>query len=385
MQISFIDSIDEIDGTQWNSISGIDYPFTRHEFLQAMEHSGATTSRSGWQPHHLLVHRHGALVAHLPLYLKSHSYGEYVFDWSWADAYRQHGLAYYPKLLAAIPYTPATGPRLCIKKGEDIASVTADVVKALYSEAERTKASSIHILFPELASKDRFAQQGLKPRLGVQFHWFNQAYQTFDDFLGTFSSRKRKNLRKERQRVTEQGLELEVLEGSQISSELWRTFYNFYQLTYAKRSGHGGYLELPFFQQVAASMPENLVLVMAKYEQRYVAGALNFRDSKTLYGRYWGCTQEFDHLHFETCYYQGIEYCIANGLERFDPGAQGEHKIQRGFKPVRTWSNHWLADAQFRRAVDDFIQRETPGMERYLADASELLPFKASSNPDNTC
>jgi hypothetical protein len=341
-----------------------------------MEHSGATTARSGWQPRHLLVHQHNVLIAVMPLYLKSHSYGEFVFDWSWADAYRQHGLAYYPKLLAAIPYTPATGPRLCVKEGEDFGVIAEHVVKALYQQAGDSGASSIHILFPPPASKDVFQQQGLQPRLGVQFHWFNQGYNSFDDFLATFSSRKRKNLRKERQRVCAQGLELEILEGSQISSELWRVFYNFYQMTYAKRSGHGGYLELPFFQQVAASMPENLVLVMAKYQQRYIAGALNFRDSKTLYGRYWGCIQEFDHLHFEACYYQGIEYCIANKLERFDPGAQGEHKIQRGFRPVRTWSNHWLADPQFQRAVSDFIQRETPAMERYLDDASELLPFK---------
>ena len=376
LQVSFIDSIDNIDATSWNAITGTDHPFTRYEFLQAMEHSGATTGHSGWQPHHLLVHRNNQLIALMPLFLKSHSYGEFVFDWSWADAYRQHGLAYYPKLLAAIPYTPATGPRLCIKPGEITESITEQVVSSLYREANTTGASSIHILFPEPHMKDHFRQQGLLPRLGVQFHWFNHGFNHFDDFLETFSSRKRKNLRKERQRVIEQGLQLEVLEGAEISPALWKTFYHFYQLTYAKRSGHGGYLELPFFQLVARSMPENLVLVMAKHEGEYVAGALNFRDSNKLYGRYWGCSKEFDYLHFETCYYQGIEYCIANKLQCFDPGAQGEHKIQRGFKPIRTWSNHWLAQEEFQQAVKHFLQRETPGMEQYLFESSELLPFR---------
>lgn len=376
MQVSFIDSIDNVDPSSWNAITGIDHPFTRFEFLQAMEHSGATNERSGWQPHHLLVHRDKELIALLPLYLKTHSYGEYVFDWSWADAYRQHGLAYYPKLLAAIPYTPATGARLCIKAGEDTDTVFNEAITALYRETENCGASSIHILFPDQSTKNKFQQQGLRARLGVQFHWFNHGFSSFDDFLGGFNSRKRKNLRKERQRVKEQGLELEVLEGTQITPKLWETFYNFYQVTYAKRSGHGGYLELDFFQKVAKSMPENLVLVMAKHQGRYVAGALNFRDSKTLYGRYWGCTQEFDYLHFEACYYQGIEYCIANQLERFDPGAQGEHKIARGFTPVKTWSNHWLAQSEFQQAVTEFLDRETPAMEQYLIDSSKLLPFK---------
>ena len=224
MQISFIDSIDGLDASSWNTITGIDHPFTRFEFIQAMERSGATNKASGWQPHHLLVHRDNELVALMPLYLKSHSYGEYVFDWSWADAYRQHGLAYYPKLLAAIPYTPATGPRLCVKAGEDDNTIVSEVITALYRESKICGASSIHILFPEPSVKDQFQQQGLQARLGVQFHWFNNSFRNFDDFLGTFSSRKRKNLRKERQRVKDQGLELEVLEGAQISPALWETF-----------------------------------------------------------------------------------------------------------------------------------------------------------------
>ncbi len=377
MQISFIDSIDKAAQADWNAITGTDHPFTRHEFLQALEHSGATNAHSGWQPWHMQIHRGKELIALMPLYIKSHSYGEYVFDWSWADAYRQHGLPYYPKLLAAIPYTPATGPRLCIKTGEDKNKIIAAATDALYKQAEIISASSIHILFTEKTVSDQLKVRGLNSRMGVQFHWFNQGFSNFDDFLSTFSSRKRKNLRKERQRVLNQGVTVEVLEGGDISPALWQTFYNFYQFTYAKRSGHGGYLELGFFLQIANSMPENIVLVMAKHAGNYIAGALNFRDSHTLYGRYWGCTKEFDYLHFEACYYQGIEYCIAEKLQRFDPGAQGEHKIQRGFKPVPTWSNHWLAHPGFQQAVNDFLARETPGMEQYLIDSGKLLPFKS--------
>ena len=381
MQVSFIPSLEYIDRDQWNAVTGTDYPFTRYEFLQALEASGATNGDSGWQSHHLLVHDSSGrqLVAVLPLYLKYHSYGEYVFDWSWADAYRRTGLDYYPKLLAAIPYTPATGPRLCIRPGIDEQAVTTRVVTALKKEARDRGASSIHVLFPELSLRERLQQQDLDYRRGVQYHWFNKGYQHFDDFVADFSSRKRKNLNKERRKVSEQGLRLQVLSGENIPAALWQRFYYFYQLTYAKRSGHGGYLNQHFFQLIASSMPEHLVLVLAYDDRRDtqpIAGALNFRDSQTLYGRYWGCLAEYDFLHFETCYYQGIEYCITHQLQRFDPGAQGEHKIQRGFTPVETWSNHWIAHPEFRHAIQDFLQRDNAAMLDYLHRARELLPFK---------
>lgn len=380
MQVSFISSIADIDCSAWNAITGTDYPFTRHEFLLALENSGATTHDSGWEPQHLLLHDGDQLVAVMPLYLKHHSYGEYVFDWSWADAYRRNGLAYYPKLLSAIPFTPATGQRLCVKNTDDFPAICGHVANGLLQHAQALDLSSIHILFPLEQEKDCYQQLDFPTRCGTQFHWFNQGFSSFDDFLETFSSRKRKNLRKERRRVTEQNLRLEVIEGSDISPEIWQRFYYFYQLTYAKRSGHGGYLEQPFFEEIARTMAEHLVLVLAydDTDQQAIAGALNFRSSDTLYGRYWGCIREYEYLHFEACYYQGIDYCIAKGLQRFDPGAQGEHKIQRGFAPTETWSNHWIAHPAFKGAIDDFLQQDNAGNQHYMQQARSMLPFKAS-------
>jgi len=376
VHVEFVDRIENIGTEQWNSIAGTDYPFTRYEFLHALENSGAVCDETGWQPQHLTVTHDQQLIAVMPLYLKFHSYGEYIFDWSWASAYERHGLNYYPKLLSAIPYTPSTGPRLCIKAGTDETSVYELVTEALKQHCQSIGASSAHILYPEKQANTQLDQQGFKCRYSVQYHWFNDQFESFDAFLDTFSSRKRKNLRKERKRVAEQGLVLERIEGPDISPELWQTFYTFYQLTYAKRSGHGGYLNQAFFEQAATTMPENLLLVMAKYNNRYIAGALNFRDSKTLYGRYWGCMKEFDFLHFEACYYQGIEYCIEQGLGRFDPGAQGEHKIQRGFTPISTWSNHWIRNDEFQLAINDFLKKESVSIESYIQEASNLLPFK---------
>ncbi|WP_101758594.1 GNAT family N-acetyltransferase [Oceanicoccus sp. KOV_DT_Chl] len=383
MRVSFIDSVSLIDSEQWNAITGIDYPFTRHEFLLALETSGATNRETGWQPQHVTVYQSNAgkekLIAVMPLYLKYHSYGEFVFDWSWADAYRRHGLDYYPKLLSAIPFTPATGPRLCVAADCDATIVNEAVISAIYQHAESLGVSSIHILFPDQTACEAFQLEGLAARHGAQFHWFNQGFTDFDDFLATFSSRKRKNLRKERMAVADQNLTLEVFEGHEISSDIWQRFYYFYQMTYAKRSGHGGYLDQEFFELIGKTIPENLVLVLAYDNNKggqAIAGALNFRDSKTLYGRYWGCIREFEFLHFEACYYQGIEYCIANHLQRFDPGAQGEHKIQRGFTPVRTYSNHWIAHPDFRLAVDDFLLRDNAATADYIEQATTLLPFK---------
>ena len=376
MRVSFLDSIDSVSCDQWNSVTGTDYPFTRYEFLHALETSGAVQRKSGWQPQHVVVYDNNTLIAVMPLYAKFHSYGEYVFDWSWADAYQRHGLNYYPKLLSAIPFTPATGPRLCIKTNADQAAVTHSVVKAVMQQAAAINASSIHILFPEARVAEQLQQLGLQRRSGAQYHWFNQGFNSFDDFLASFSSRKRKNLKKERLRVEQQNLRLEIIEGNSISPAIWQQFYYFYQLTYAKRSGHGGYLNQSFFERIADSMAEHLVLVLAYFGDEAVAGALNFRDSNTLYGRYWGCTREFDFLHFEACYYQGIEYCIANNLQRFDPGAQGEHKIQRGFTPIETCSGHWIAHRGFSEAIDDFLQRENEATQTYIQQAQALLPFK---------
>ena len=376
LSAEFLTSLDQIPAAQWDSVANTDYPFLRHAFLHGLETTACTTTETGWQPCHLLLRKGDALAAVMPLYLKSHSYGEYVFDWSWADAWRQSGLEYYPKLLTAIPFTPATGPRLCTAAGMDENACLHGAVAAVRELATRRNISSWHLLFPTEPVSEILLDAGLHRRAATQFHWFNDGFNSFDDFLATFNSRKRKSLKKERRRVVEQGLTLKTLAGAEIGKQEWEQFYHFYQLTYAKRSGHGGYLSREFFVNTAAGMGEQVIMVLAYLDDRAVAGALYFRSSDTLYGRYWGCEQEYDCLHFEACYYQGIEYCIANGLQRFDPGAQGEHKIQRGFRPITTWSNHWIADPQLSAAVGDFTRREAQHNEQYQRAASDLLPFK---------
>ena len=374
--IEFIDSLTAISAAEWNAVAGIDYPFTRHEFLHNLEQTGCADRDSGWQPQHVLVKRNGQLVAVMPLYLKSHSYGEYVFDWSWAEAYQRHGRRYYPKLLGAIPFTPATGPRLCVVAGENSDSIALKIIAALRDRIEHADISSLHILFPQPELRTALLQAGLSERTGMQYHWFNANFSSFDDFLATFNSRKRKSLRKERARVAEQELELCVLEGNGITAEHWQLFYRFYAMTYAKRSGHTGYLSEAFFRKLGEQLGEHMVMTLAYWRGEAVAGALYFRDSTTLYGRYWGCVREFDCLHFETCYYQGIEYCIRHGLQHFDPGAQGEHKIQRGFAPIKTFSYHWIKDGDFRAAIEQFLQREQHHTSTYIEQARALLPFK---------
>jgi len=376
LDAEFITSLDRISADSWNGLGGTDYPFTRHEFLHGLERSDCTTAETGWQPCHLLLRDETGIQALLPMYLKSHSYGEYVFDWSWADAWRRSGLRYYPKLVSAIPFTPATGPRLLTRAGTDEVAAWHAALEAIQEFARQQDISSWHLLFPERRLSDLLLQRGLHQRVATQFHWFNQGYRCFDDFLAGFTSRKRKSLRRERARVAEQGLSLRTLQGSEIGPQEWRQFHGFYQQTYAKRSGHGGYLTEAFFTQVAPALGEQVVMVLAYQAQRAVAGALYFRSSDTLFGRYWGCEREYDCLHFEACYYQGIDYCIANGLQRFDPGAQGEHKIQRGFRPVPTYSNHWIADPRLSAAVGDFTRSEAGHNQDYLRAASELLPFR---------
>lgn len=372
----FITSLTQISPEQWNAVADTRYPFLRYEFLRGLEDTQCTTAETGWQPCHLVL-RHGQeIAAVMPLYLKSHSYGEYVFDWSWADAWRQSGLEYYPKLVSAIPFTPATGPRLCCAQGYEETEILSVSVRAIQTFAAERGISSWHLLFPSENISEQLLQMGLHRRAATQFHWFNEGYTCFDDFLATFNSRKRKSLKRERKRVAEQGLELTTLSGSQIEPQHWQQFYHFYQMTYGKRSGHGGYLTKDFFLHTAAAMGEQVVMVLAILDSRAVAGALYFRSDDTLYGRYWGCEQEFDCLHFEACYYQGIEYCIANNLQHFDPGAQGEHKIQRGFRPIATWSSHWIADPQLSKAVGDFTRREEEHNKSYQASAETLLPFK---------
>lgn len=376
----FHPSIADIDADLWNSLAQDASPFLRHEFLHALEHSQCVCADTGWQPHHLTVSQGSRIVAAMPLYIKSHSYGEYVFDWSWADAYRQHRRRYYPKLLTAIPFTPSHASRLLIAQGEDADVITAAIAQRVIEEAKHLGASSWHVLFPTPEESARLTQvdshHHLHPRIATQFHWFNRGYTSFNHYLESFNSRKRKNLRKERDAVRTDNIHFERFSGNVITDDLWRDFYRFYQNTYHVR-GQQGYLSLGFFRQLGATMPDNILMIVAIRDGRRIAAALSLRDSTKLYGRYWGSLQEFQFLHFETCYYQGIEYCIEHGLQSFDSGAQGEHKIQRGFEPIITHSNHWIADAQFDEAIGEFLEREAEHVRGYMEEAGGLLPFKA--------
>jgi len=378
LTLDILDSAAGLSGSEWEQLRGSDYPFLRRDFLLGLEDSGCTTAESGWAPGHLLLRDAGRPIALAPAYLKSHSYGEYVFDWAWADAWRRMGLAYYPKLLTAIPFTPATGPRLLHDPALDSHHLWQLLCEQMPTLAERLRISSWHVLFPDPEAASTLEAAGLHSRHQVQFHWYNRDYRDFDDFLDTFASRKRKALRRERRRVAEQGLTLSMRDGRELTPEDWATFHNFYRMTYAKRSGHGGYLSREFFTDVAPLLGEQVVMALAHDGGEAVAGALYFRDSRSLYGRYWGCLREYDCLHFEACYYQGIEYCIAQGLAHFDPGAQGEHKIQRGFEPTTTVSSHWIALRELDPAISDYTRQEQRQVAAYREDARTLLPFKAA-------
>lgn len=378
MQIRFIGSIHEVAAQDWNSLCDQAYPFDRHEFLASLEDSNCTTTETGWKVAHLLVFEREQLIAAMPGYVKTHSYGEYVFDWAWADAYRRYGLNYYPKWVNAIPFTPCTGPRLLTKIISP--NLMAAISGALENHCRTNNYSGWHCLFPNTELSLLLAATGASQRIGCQFHWFNKNYQDFNDFVAQMASRKRKNILKERRLVQEQGFTFHIREAAQLRVEDMQFFYQLYRNTYLKRSGHAGYLTQDFFQTLAITFNANLVLVYAQKDGKNIAAALFFRDENTLYGRYWGCFDEYQFLHFETCYYQGIEYAIANKLQRFDGGAQGEHKIARGFEPVETYSNHYLLEPGFRPAIANFLQEEAAHIHRYIDEANDLLPFKQQNN-----
>ncbi|PHS73211.1 MAG: GNAT family N-acetyltransferase [Cycloclasticus sp.] len=380
MDVKFLHSILDITATEWNGLFSTDYPFTQHTFLSALETSGCTQASTGWEPQHILVYDDLQLIAAAPCYLKSHSYGEYVFDWAWANAYQRHGLDYYPKLISAIPFTPATGPRLAfnanIQTTKEKSNIVSAIDQAIRDKFTARKISSWHVLFPERELSTTLQKSHWQQRHAIQYHWFNKNYSSFENFLDTFKSRKRKSVRKERQAVTKQGITIEAISGKNISDQHIVEFYRFYHSTYLKRSGQHGYLNLKFFQLLLKNMRNNLVMICATKDSTLIATALCFKDNKTLYGRYWGCEQEYDFLHFEACYYHGIEFCIQHGLQRFDPGAQGEHKIPRGFEPIETYSNHVILNADFRNAIHGFLADEKTQVKAYLEHLKTLLPFK---------
>jgi predicted N-acyltransferase len=374
--VQVFDSLSRVPAAEWDALAD-GHPLLSHAFLHALHESGSACADTGWAPRYLGMWEGETLQAALPLYLKSHSYGEYVFDWAWADAYQRHGLAYYPKLLSAIPFTPVTGPRLLARTSaqrEILANAALDF-------ARDSGVSSLHCLFPTEAETGLMQTAGLMLRTTVQFHWHNQGYGSFDDFLARMNHDKRKKIRQERRRLAESGLSFQRLRGAEATPVHWRFFLECYNRTY--RAHHSTpYLNLDFFERIAASMPDNLMLVIASREGRPVASAFNVFGADALYGRYWGTREFHSGLHFEACYYQAIEFCIENRIPRFEGGAQGEHKLARGLLPVQTHSAHWLARPEFSDAVAHFLQREARGLENYVDELAEHSPFKDGPGPE---
>lgn len=373
IEFRLVRGIDQIGADAWDACAGDDQPFLSHAFLSILEASGSACAETGWLPLHLVAERKGSVIACAPMYLKSHSYGEYVFDWGWADAYERAGGQYYPKLQVAVPFTPVPGARLLTHPEVDVAKPA--LIQGLLRAASQIECSSLHVTFCQETEWQELGSAGMMQRTGVQYHWHNRGYGTFDDFLAKLRHSKRKMIRKERARVEAQGLELDILTGAAITPEIWDHFYPFYRSTVDKRWGNA-YLTKPFFQHLGRLMPERIVLVMARHDGRYVAGALNLLGNDTLYGRIWGCLKDFEFLHFEACYYAAIDFAIDHGVARIEAGAQGRHKLQRGYEPVPTYSAHWIRDRNFRRAVTHFLDQERRDVEIDLQQLRTLLPYR---------
>ncbi len=369
------ESIDEIPVAKWNALNREKDPFLRHEFLAALEHCDCVGPRYGWLPRHLSAWQGDRLIGAVPLYQKDNSYGEFVFDFAWADAYQRHGVPYFPKLVAAVPYTPATGHRLLVAEGADRRAVSRDLVGLARGLADESGCSSLHWLFVTEAENARLGELDLLERVGCQFHWHNRDYADFEDFLSRLTSKRRKNIRRERRLVDRAGIRIEVLHGAEVSDAQWRSFAGFYAKTFEERYSLAT-LNEGFFREVGERLGDQVILILAYDGPECVAGALLYRSPETLYGRHWGCARDYDGLHFEVCFYQGIEYCIREGLRRFEPGAQGEHKIWRGFLPTLTWSRHWIAHPGFRTAIDDFLRRETPAILDYAHTVGQSSPYR---------
>ena len=375
MTVEIVSTLAAIDPAQWNRLTSGN-PFLRHEFLHALHETGCASDRSGWSPRFLVAFEGQRLTGAMPLYVKSHSRGEYVFDWAWADAYQRHGLEYYPKLLCAIPFTPVSGPRILGESESVIESLASKVLDV----ARESKASSLHCLFPPDDQTQRLAGKGMMVRHGVQFHWVNEGDATFDEYLARMNHTKRKKIKQERRKVIEAGISFRWLEGAAITEADWSFFARCYTRTY--REHHNTpYLNEAFFQRIGKTMPENMLLIVAERDCKPIAASFNVRSADRLYGRYWGAIEHHPMLHFEACYYQTIEYCLARGLAVFEGGAQGEHKMARGLMPVQTSSVHWLAHPQFAEAVEAFLARETQGIDHYIDELRERTPFAAHPLP----
>ena len=375
MEVTVHAGIADIAADDWNRLTGADYPFLRHEFLQLAEQTRCVSPEQGWSPRHLTIGRAGALRAAMPLYEKSHSWGEFVFDWAWANAYEQAGLSYYPKLTSAAPFTPAPSRRLLLADPDDTEAGMALIAAAVQLAIE-SEYSSVHFLFPTPEEIPLFESAGLLIRKDCQFHWRNRGYTSFDDFLATFNSSKRKKAKRDRRRAEENGIRFRHLKGDQLDDALWSVVYALISRTFMQR-GSLPYFNEEFFRSVSRQLPENILVVLAEKDDNPVAAAVFFESDQVLYGRYWGSDGHYDALHFETCYYQGIDYCIANQKQIFEPGTQGEHKISRGFSPESSWSAQWLAHPALADAISRYLEEEARHVDRYLDAVDSRSPYKS--------
>ena len=373
-RVEFRASIDELDAREWNALAG-GHPFARHEFLAALEHTGCLGAGTGWQPHYLTLHDAAGLAGAAAAFVKSHSYGEFVFDFAWANAYGRLGRRYYPKLTLATPFTPATGPRLLVRPGLDAAPVMAQLLTALERDSVAHALSGVHALFLDERSRAACSAQGWLLRRDCQFHWTNRGWGSFEEYLESFTAEKRKKARRERRRVAESGVRFETRLGGELDAPLLERIYALHRDTFL-RHGHEPYLTPQFFAEVARRMPQSLMVKLAMHGRTVVAVAIFFWWQEALYGRYWGAAADYHSLHFEACYHQGIEFCIERGIARFEPGTQGEHKVSRGFEPALTWSAHFIADRQFRAAIADYLTREGAAVESYALEVQEHVPYR---------
>ena len=378
--VKLVPGLRDIEAAAWdgcaNPVPATYNPFVSHAFLKALEDAGCVGPGTGWLPRHLVLHDECSSVAGVaPCYVKSHSQGEYVFDHGWADAYAQAGGRYYPKLQIAVPFTPVPGPRLLVRPGAAAAANEHTLAAAAIEVARQNGLSSVHLTFADKSAQERLAALGYLARTGQQFHWHNQGYKTFEDFLGTFASRKRKAVRKERLEALAPGITIEHFKGREIAGSHWDAFFEFYMDTASRKWGRP-YLNRKFFSHLGQAMPERCLLMLAKREGKHIAGALNMIGGDCLYGRYWGATEQHPSLHFEVCYYQAIEYAITHGLARVEAGAQGEHKLARGYLPVETYSAHWIADTSLKRAVERFLRQERQLVVESNAELTEMGPYR---------
>ena len=372
--IKVLQSIADADAERWDACAGDGNPFVSHAFLKALEESQAASGESGWLPQHVAVEKSGRLIGAAPCYLKSHSYGDYVFDWGWAEAYQRAGGRYYPKLQVSVPFSPVTGSRLLVAPGQQGPGTRRLLAAGLLELAKQSEVSSLHVTFPSESEWRELGEMGLLLRQGQQFHWINQGFGTFDDFLASLNSRKRKMIRKERKAANAE-VEIRTLSGDDVRPEHIDAFYRFYLNTVDRKWAHA-YLNRDFFHLLRERMADRIVLVMAKHDGDHVAGALNLRGADALYGRNWGCAAHYSMLYFEACFYRAIEYAIEHRLSKVEAGAQGPHKISRGYLPAPTYSAHWIRDAGFRRAVADYLCRERRGVEQEMDALGELSPFR---------